>query len=65
MERHLVDSEVLRDLRERDAVLTGPGHPYDVIAELSRVGSGHRAHRSRPPCGQAKSDVTFPRSSPS
>ncbi len=64
MERHLVDTEVLRDLRESDPVLTGPGHAHDVLAELSGVGSGHDAHPSRPPIGQAKSDVTYPCGSP-
>src|SRR5690625_4513530 len=64
MERHFVDAEVLRDLRDGDAVLTGPGHSHDVFAELLGVGSGHGAHPSRPPCGQARSDVTYPRGSP-
>src|SRR5699024_2680219 len=64
VERHLVDAEVLRDLRERDGVLTGPGHSHDILTELLRVGSGHGAHPSRPPYGQARSDVTYPRGSP-
>src|SRR5699024_6876856 len=64
MERHFVDAEVLRDLRDGDAVLTGPGHSHDVFAELLGVGSGHGAHPSRPPCGQARSDVTYPCGSP-
>src|SRR5699024_7514411 len=38
VERHLVDAKVLRDLRDGDAVLTGPGHSHDVFAELLRVG---------------------------
>src|SRR5699024_2736373 len=64
VERHLVDAEALRDLRDRDAVLTGPGHSHDVFAELLGVGSGHGAHPSRPPYGQARSDVTYPCGSP-
>src|SRR5690625_7077142 len=64
MERHFVDAEALRDLRESDAVLTGPGHSHDVLAELLGVGSGHGAHPSRPPSGQARSDVTYPYGSP-
>src|SRR5699024_1549872 len=64
VERHLVDAEVLRDLRDRDAVLARPGHSHDVFAELLRVGSGHGAHPSRPPYGQARSDVTYSRGSP-
>src|SRR5699024_1105166 len=60
MERHFVDAEVLRDLRDDDAVLTGPGHSHDVFAELLGGGSGHGAHHSRPPCGQARSVVTYP-----
>lgn len=51
MERHLVDAEVLRDLRESDTVLTGPGHTHDIVAELLRIGGGHGAHPSMPPCG--------------
>src|SRR5699024_12623182 len=65
VERHLVDAEVLRDLRDRDAVRTAPGHSHGVFAELLRVGSGHGAHPSRPPYGQARSDVTYPCGSPS
>ncbi|WP_156479330.1 LysE family translocator, partial [Kocuria palustris] len=49
---------------DRDAVLTGPGHSHDVFAELLGVGSGHDAHPSRPPSGQARSDVTYSRGSP-
>src|SRR5699024_5672263 len=64
VERHLVDAEVLRDLRDGDAVLTGPGHSHDVFAELLGVGSGHGAHPSRPPSRQARSDVTHPCGSP-
>ena len=40
MERHLVDTEILRDLRDGDAVLTGPGHTHDVLAKLSGLGAG-------------------------
>ena len=64
MERHLFDAEVLRDLRESDTVFTGPGHTHDIVAELLRVGGGHGAHPSMPPCGQARSDVTYPCGSP-
>src|SRR5699024_1865406 len=64
VQRHLVDAEVLRDLRDRDAVLAGPGHSHDTFAELLGVGSGHDAHPSRPPSGQARSDVTYPCGSP-
>src|SRR5699024_1968444 len=64
VQRHLVNAEVLRDLRDRDAVLTGPGHSHDVFAELLGVGSGHGAHPSRPPSRQAKSDVTHQCGSP-
>src|SRR5699024_8629663 len=61
---HLVDTEVLRDLRESDAVFTGPSHAHDIVAELLGVGSGHGAHPSRPPYGQARSDVTYRCGSP-
>src|SRR5699024_8544753 len=64
MERHFVDAEVLRDLRDGDAVLTGAGHSHDVFAELLGIGSRHGAHPSRPPSGQARSDVTYPCGSP-
>src|SRR5699024_11120145 len=56
VQRHLVNAEVLRDLRDGDAVLSGAGHSHDVFAELLGVGSGHGAHPSRPPSRQAKSD---------
>src|SRR5699024_899494 len=64
VERHLVDAEALRDLRESDAVLTGPGHSHDVFGELLGEGRGHGAHPSWPPSGQASSDVYYPRGSP-
>ena len=64
MERHLVDTDILRDLRDRDAVLARAGHTHDVVAELSGAGSGRSAHPSRPPSGQARSDVTYPCGSP-
>src|SRR5690625_5501450 len=64
MERHFVAPGVLRDLRDGDAVLTGPGHSHDVFAELLGIGSRHGAHPSRPPSGQARSDVTYPCGSP-
>lgn len=35
-----MDSEVLRDLRGSDTVLTGPGHAHDVLAELPGQGAG-------------------------
>src|SRR5699024_377953 len=64
VQRHLVNAEVLRDLRDGDAVLSGAGHSHDVFAELLGVGSGHGAHPSRPPSRQAKSDVTHQCGSP-
>ena len=59
-----MDAEVLRDLRESDVVLTGPGHSHNILAELLRVGSGHGAHPSGPSYGQARSGVTYLRGSP-
>ena len=41
-----------RALRDRDAVLTGPGHSHDIVAELLGAGSGHDAHPSGPPVGK-------------
>lgn len=64
VQRLLVDAEVLRGLRDGDAVLTGPSHTHDIVAELLGVGSGHGAHPSRPRYGQARSDVTCPHGSP-
>src|SRR5699024_5268716 len=49
MQGHLVDTEVLGDLRDRDPVFTRPGHAHDIVAELLRIGGGHGAHPSRPP----------------
>src|SRR5699024_7228801 len=43
VQRHLVDAQVLRDLRDGDAVLTGTGHTHDIVAELVGVGSRHGA----------------------
>ena len=34
----------------------GLNYSHDVFAELLRAGSGHGAHPSKPPCGQARSD---------
>ncbi|MDN3226146.1 integrase core domain-containing protein, partial [Kocuria rhizophila] len=42
----------------------GPGDSHDVLAELLGVGSGHGAHPSRPPSGQARSEVTYRCGSP-
>ena len=64
MERHLVDTEILRDLRDGDAVLTGPAHTHDVLAKLSGLGGGHDAHPHRPFSRQARSDVNCQCSSP-
>nr|WP_181896929.1 hypothetical protein [Corynebacterium senegalense] len=38
MQRHLVDTEVLRDLRDRDTVLTGPGHGHHIDTERNSWG---------------------------
>ena len=43
-----MDTEVLRDLRERDFWVTVQRDAYDVVSELLGIFCGHDDHPSRP-----------------
>src|SRR5690606_37616659 len=40
-DRHLMDPEVLGDLRQRHTGTTVPGDPHDVLTKLTGIGPGH------------------------
>jgi len=63
-QRHRVDPEIRRDSLERDTVGPAPSDLHDVVAELLWEWLGHSNILPGLPSGQARSDVTPPRGSP-
>src|SRR5690625_3333949 len=59
-----MDTEVGRDLFDRDPGLTILRHAHHIVAELFRIGLGHGGILAGHPPGRARSDVTYPCSRP-